>query len=573
MKAEIFKIDWPVVFAIVIPLPCDAPVSGAAPYMTIQRRDLFLGVSHLTLAALLGAEFALPAEAQAGAETPSKGGTVRIAVDEPTLLTSAFITTMNIGMVSSKILEGLVAYDLNLKPIPALARSWDVAADGLTVTFHLRSGVSWHDGAPFSAADVKFSLLEVWKKLHPFGRAVFANVTAVDTPDADTVVVHLSAPALYLFNYINTYGAQILPRHIYEGTDILKNPANVAPIGTGPFVFKEWVRGSHIQLERNARYWQENQPYLDGVIFRFIPDPSARTAALENNEIDVALGSLIPVSNLKRFADKSKYQINTDDGRFLASIFLAQFNVRRPYLQDRRLRQALLSAIDRNALARLVWQGYAKPAVGPVPSSVSQYHSTSLETYPFDLKKAEALLDEVGFTRGADGIRLKLTLDSGSASSLEETRAAEFIKQAWSRVGIALELRTLDTAGFLNRVFTENDYDVMISSLHALPDPTLGVQRLYWTKNIIKGAPWTNGSGYSNPELDQVMQEAAAEADPAKRKALIQTWQEIAQRDLPILDLVELTWTTVSTARYHKVTSQGDGLFAGLQDAYLLPQS
>jgi peptide/nickel transport system substrate-binding protein len=532
----------------------------------MHRRDLML--SGLGLAA-----FPLSTTYHASAQearTPVRGGVARIVVQEPPILTSAFITTMNIGMVSSKILEGLVSYDLDLKPVPALAESWDTSEDGLRVTFKLRQNAKWHDGTPFTSADVRFTLLEVWKKLHPFGRAVYANVTEVETPDPYTAVFILSAPALYLLNYANTYGSQILPRHIYEGTDILKHPANSAPIGTGPFKYKEWVRGSHVTLERNAEYWQDGKPYLDGIIFRFIPDAVARGVALEAGEVDVTIGSLIPVTSLRRFSDKAKYTINTDDGRFLASIFLAQINVRRPHLGDKRVRQALSHAIDREALVRLVWQGYGKPATGPIPSSVAQYYQRG-NPQAFDPKRAEQLLDEAGKKRGADGKRFRINLVSGSGDSLESNRAGEFIKQYLGRVGIDVDLIIEDSAAYLRRIYTDADYDIMTSSLHRLPDPTLGVQRLYWTKNIIKGAPWTNGSGYSNPELDQIMEAAAAEGDPEKRHSLVTRWQEIAQEDVPILDLVELTWTTVSTARFRKQRPQGDGMFAGLEDAWLVP--
>jgi hypothetical protein len=125
-------------------------------------------------------------------------------------------------------------------------------------------------------------------------------------------------------------------------------------------------------------------------------------------------------------------------------------------------------------------------------------------------------------------------------------------------------LRGGDTASYLRRIFTDQDYDLMISSLHRLPDPTLGVQRLFWSRNIIKGAPWTNGSGYSNPALDKIMEAAADEANPARRKALITQWQQIVQEDLPVLELIEQTWVTVSTARFHKQVAQGDGLFASI---------
>lgn len=168
-----------------------------------------LAVPLATSLALIGvaqgpaqAQTAKPVNAAKAADlTPVSGGVLNVAVSpEPTLLTSAFITTMNIGQVSSKVLEGLVSFDLNLQPVPALATSWQLSEDGLTLRFKLRENVKWHDGKDFTSADVEYTLLNVWKKLHPFGRAAFANVEKVDTPDKSTVVIHLSSPAPYLLN-------------------------------------------------------------------------------------------------------------------------------------------------------------------------------------------------------------------------------------------------------------------------------------------------------------------------------------------------------------------------------------
>jgi len=547
----------------------------------MKRRDLLNHAGQFGALATLGLPWlhADAAATLASAGTPTKGGVLNIAIaPEPTLLTSAFITTMNIGMVSSKILEGLVSYDLDLKPVPALATSWEQSADGKTLRFTLRPGVKWHDGVEFTSADVEYTLQEVWRKLHPFGRAAFANVARVETPDKLTIALRLSSPAPYILNYINTYGAQILPKHLYAGKDVLTNPLNNAPVGTGPFVFKEWVKGSHVRLDRNPNYWGkgsngEVQPYLDGVVFKFIPDAAARTVALEAGEIDTALASTIPLTNLNRFQDKKKYTIDTDDGRYLSTIFLAQFNVRKPQLSDKRVRQAFAHAIDRQALLKIVFLGYGKPATGPVPSSVVNYYSGDVKKYPLDLKQAAALLDAAGLKRGPDGKRLKVTLDYDGGGGPTAARPAEFIKQSLAKIDVDVELRAGDTATYLRRIFTDQDYDLMISSLHRLPDPTLGVQRLYWTKNIIKGAPWTNGSGYSNPVLDKVMEDAAAEPDPTKRKALIKQWQQIVQEDVPLLELIEQTWVTVSSARVHKAKPQGDGLFASLADVWLEPKS
>lgn len=534
----------------------------------VMRRRVFLETL-AKLGVIAGASPFLPTGVahSTEAKTPVEGGTLIVTTSaEPTVLVSAYDSNMSICMVGSKILEGLVTYDVDLNPVPALAKSWEVAADGLSVTFHLRDNVLWHDGKPFTAEDVAFSLLNVWKIHHPFGRAVYANVTGVETPDDHTVVIRLSGPAQYIFAYINTYGSQILPKHIYEGTDIRTNPANLAPIGTGPFVFKEWQRGSHVRLARNPNYWQAGRPHLDEVVFRFIPDAAARAVAVESGEVHLALGSAIPIASLGRFADQTKYRINTDDGRFLSSIYLVQFNTRRPYLADRRVRQAFLHAVDREALRRLVFRGYGKIATGPVPSSVKKYYTDQTPQYPFDPKRAAALLDEAGFPVKADGSRLKVTLDYGSP---DDQRQVDFIKLYLGKIGVDVELRSSDISTYLRYIYTDQDYDLSVSSLHMLPDPTLGVQRLYWSKNIRKGAPWTNGAGYSNPDLDRIMEAAQKENGDQERRELIRQWQRIAQEELPILDLIELTWVTIASQRVIQPSQQGDGLFASLADVWL----
>ncbi|HEX5660486.1 MAG TPA: ABC transporter substrate-binding protein [Polyangiales bacterium] len=412
---------------------------------------------------------------------------------------------------------------------------------------------------------MKFSLLEAWKKLHPFGRAAWATVKAVETPDPLTVDVHLEGPARYIFGYLNCYGSQVIPKHLYAGTDIRANPHNQAPVGTGPFAFMEWVRGSHVRLKRNPHYWRVGQPALDEVIFRFIPDAASRAAAVQSGEVQLALGGAIPQLSLRRFANNERFQLNADDGRFLSSIAMVLCNVRSGPLADRRVRQALMHAIDREALLKLVFRGYGKVATGPVPSSVKRYYSANVPLYPYDLARAGQLLDEAGHRADARGRRLTLELAFGQAESL---RQALFLRQGLAKIGVALTLKQTDSPTWLRHVFTDQTFELGLTGLHMLPDPTLGVQRLYWGKNIHKGVPWTNGSGYANPELDAVMEAAQVEGDEARRKAQIERWQQIVQTDLPVLNLIETAWVSVSSASLQRPTRQGDGLFDNLADAY-----
>lgn len=486
---------------------------------------------------------------------------------EPATLVSAFDSTMTNGMIGAKVLEGLVTYDADLNPVPALAERWEISDDGLTIRFDLRRGVKWHDGRDFTSGDVAWTLTHVWRELHPFGRGVYRNVAAVETPDAHTVILKLSAPARYLFAYLNSYGSQVLPRHIYEGRDVRTNPANHAPIGTGPFRFVEWKRGSHLRLARNPGYWRENQPHLDGIVYRFIPDASARAAALQSGEVDFAPGNAIPYLSLRRFENNSRFTLNAEEGRFLASIVMVVTNVRRPDLADVRVRRALMHAIDRDAFIRLVLRGHGRIATGPIPSSVKRYYSSDVQHYPFDPARAIALLEEAGHRPDAQGVRLTLTMDFSQA---EVTRQAEFLRQSLAKVGVKVVLRKQDHLSFLRQMFTDQDFDLGLTGLHMLPDPTLGVQRLYWSKNILKGVPWTNGSGYSNPELDAVMEAAQDEGDEERRKQLMLRWQQIVQEDLPVLNLVESQWITVSSARLKRSVVQGDGLFDTLGDAHFV---
>ena len=195
-------------------------------------------------------------------------------------------TTGSNVMISCKVTEGLYGYNLDFSLRPQLALSHTVSADGKEITFKLRRGVKWHDGHAFGADDVAFSLTTL-KTTHPRGRATFANVQEAVALDPETVVLRLRAPAPYLLNALAGQESPIFPKHIYDGSNPTANPHNLAPIGTGPFVLKEWNRGSHMILERNPEYWDAGKPYLDRIIVNFIPDASARAIAFETGEVDV----------------------------------------------------------------------------------------------------------------------------------------------------------------------------------------------------------------------------------------------------------------------------------------------
>ncbi|WP_334390504.1 ABC transporter substrate-binding protein [Bradyrhizobium sp. AZCC 2262] len=481
-----------------------------------------------------------------------------IAVSNPTIV------------VAANLFDGLVTYDDNFKPRPQLAESWAQSADGKEITFNLRKGVKWHDGTPFTSADVKYSILEVVKKTHPRGIGTYGQLQTIETPDDYTAVLKLAAPSPVIWSALSSSETQILPRHLYEGTDPLTNPWNAKPIGTGAFVFKEWVHGSHITLERNPDYWVAGKPYLDRITFKLVPDAGARAAALETGEVQYVPLSPVPLSDVSRLQKLPSVRVETRGWEAVAPVFFFDFNLRRKQFQDVRVRRAIAHSINRRALAETVWYGFADPSTGPVPAAQKQFHEPNLPQYEFDPKKAEQLLDEAGFKRGVDGVRMRFTHLNHTYGD-DFKRSGEFIRQQLKRVGIEVELINYDLPTFLRKAYTEYDFDTLNVFYAAFSDPQLGVQRRFWSKAIQPGSAWSNASGYSNPAFDQVVADALVEPDVAKRRALLVKLQSIAQTDLPSISLLELKQFRVWSSRLHDVDVSPVGVYASLASAWLVP--
>ncbi|MFG1281466.1 ABC transporter substrate-binding protein [Xanthobacter autotrophicus] len=530
-----------------------------------SRRRFLAAASALALTAAVGPTHL---RAAAAADGPVRGGALSIILQpEPVTLTPVANVAQPTQVVAGNIFDGLVTYGFDLKPAPQLAESWEVASDGLTITFHLRKGVTWHDGKPFTASDVKWSLENVWKTIHPRNKALFENVSAVEKPDDHTVVLKFSKPSLPIFSVLNGVGAPILPKHLYEGTDILNNPYNNKPVGTGPFVFKEWRKGEYLVLERNPAYWDAGKPYLDKLVFRVIPDAAARAAAIEKGEVQYAPFNPVPFRDVERLAALPNLKVETRGYEWLSPVLYFDLNVENPYLKDVRVRQAIAHAVDKAALAKVVWFGYGKPAVSPIPSTLTAFHDPSVPTYPFDPKKAEALLDEAGFKRGTDGVRFALTHDFLPYGD-DYRRTGEFLKQALKRVGIEVAIRAQDSGAFIKRVYADRDFDISSSYNAAFPDPQIGVVREYWSGWLGTKTPWTNGSGYRNAQVDALIERAAVEGNPQARAAAFRAFQQIVQRDVPTLPLLELKFFTVHAANLKGAVEQGDQVYSSLRNAW-----
>lgn len=500
---------------------------------------------------------------------PISGGTATIALtyEPPTLVSITNVATPALS-VSAKVTEGLLTYDYDLDPKPQLATDWSISPDGLTYTFKLRQGVKWHDGRDFTAADVSYSI-EVVRKFHPRGRSTFANVAEVETPDPHTVVLHLSKPAPYLIKALIATETPIIPKHIYEGTDAATNPNGNAPIGTGPFKFKEWVRGSHIIYERNADYWGKPKPYLDRLVVRFIPEPGARAIAFETGEVDIGYRTPVPLSELDRLKKVPTLGFEASKGNnYSYNVTRLEFNLDHPVFKNLKVRQAIAHALDREVILNTVSYGYGTISYSPIAPGLKAFHDPAPSPYRFDVKAADKLLDEAGYPRGADQIRFKVTLDYNPVLD-DARRLADYIRAALGRVGIDVAIRSQDLPAFVKRVYTDREFDFTTNGASNLFDPTVGVQRLYWSKNYIKGVPFSNATHYASPEVDKALEDAAIENDPVKRVALFKEFQRIVAQEVPDLNLISPLFLTIYNTRIHDHSTTADGVESNFADAYV----
>jgi len=536
------------------------------PGMTLSRRTVLRGATIIAGAGLL---HMLPGMAQAQA-TPRAGGTLTIALPtEPPHLNSAIDTTQQVKMVASKIFSGLLRYEQDMTLTPDLAESWELAEDGLSITFNLRRGVTWHDGTPFTARDVEYSVMRGFGENNGLVRAVFSTVEAVETPDDHTAILRLSVPSPAIMMALPVATATILPAHIFDdGGNIRENPANQAPIGTGPFRFVEWRRGSSIVLERNPDYFEEGRPYLDRIVFPIIPDTQSRGAAVEASQVDMVYHSTAAASDARRLGGLPHLELSTDGYIFESTVCFMEYNMAHPILGKPEVRRALAHAIDPGFVLDNVWMGFGAVASSPIHRNLAHVHTDDVPRYPLDLARAEALLDEAGYPRGADGTRFAVRIEYVPFGD-QYQRMAQYARQQLSQIGVRVDVRSNDFAGWVRRIWTDRDWDINMSAITNASDPTIGVQRAYWSENIRPGVPFTNSTHYSNPELDALFVAAARENDPDTRRAQFHEIQRILATDLPVMPLVAIDQFTVANARVQGFDRLADGVYSGFADVWL----
>jgi peptide/nickel transport system substrate-binding protein len=501
------------------------------------------------------------------AQEPQSGGTLNLILQpEPPILMLGLNQQGPTQYVAGKIYEPLLIYDKDLNPQPWLAREYEISDDGLTYTFHLHDNVTWHDGEPFTAHDVVFTTSEFLREVHPRARTSFARAESIEALDDHTVQFTLSEPyAPFIFAFeVST--APMIPAHLYEGTDYSTNPNNETPIGTGPFKFNTWDRGAVVHLVRNDDYWQEGKPYLDEIYFQIIPDAASRAVAFETGAVHVLRGGDIENFDVQRLAEMPGVELTTEGWEMVGPLSWLQMNLREAPMDDKRFRQAVMHAIDREFVRENLWFGFGTVATSPI-ASATLFHDPDLPKYDYDPDKAAALLDEMGLEPQAGGTRASIRMMPLPYGETWQ-RLAEVVREQLGAVGIDVQLESVDAGTWSSRV-ADWDFEMTFNFLYQYGDPALGVARNYISTNIIKGTPFANNGGYSNEEVDRLFAEAAVEIDDARRQELYSEVQQILVEDVPVAWMLELEFPTLYRDNIHNLVETGIGLNETFADVWI----
>lgn len=471
--------------------------------------------------------------ARASGGEPVYGGRILMgSIGEPSNLIPYLASDSASQEVAGLLYTAPLEYDKNLQIVKLAAEEWEVSEDGCFMRFKLREGLKWQDGAPLTADDVTFTYkLMIDPKTPTAYAADFLNIKEYRQTGSLSFEVRYAAP--YARAAI-TWMHPILPRHILEGQDIVTTSFARNPVGAGPFRLKSWESGSRIILEANELYFK-GRPCLDEVVYRIIPDLS--TIFLEARAGRIDFLGLTPQQYLRQTVGP-EWERNWKKYKYLSAgyTFLG-FNLKSPLFRDRRVRQALSMAVNRDDVIKGALWGMGEPTTGPYKPGTWVYNN-ALSPYPFDPAGASALLAEAGWTPGPDGVLRKdglpfhftILVNQGNG---ERVKVATILQQQFRAIGVRASIRTVEWAAFLKEFVHPGRFDALILAWNILDDPDIFD---VWHSSAIS-ANGLNFVNYRNAEVDELLEKARATADRAERKRLYDRFQEILHEDQPYLFL------------------------------------
>lgn len=432
--------------------------------------------------------------------------------------------------IAGYVYNGLVKLDKNLKVVGDLAESWDISRDNLTFTFHLRKGVKWHDGTPFTAHDVMYTYKVIIDPKTPTAYAGdFKEVKEAKVIDDHTFRVTYSKP---FAPSLISWGTSILPRHLLEGKDITKSPLIRKPVGTGPYLFREWLSGNRVVLTANEHYF-EGKPYIGRHVIRIIPDSATMFLELKRNAIDSM--SLSPLQ-YKRQTDYPAFGRNFNRYQYLSFTYVyLGYNLKHPYFKDKRVRQAISHAINKQEIIDGILLGQGVAATGPYKPGMWA-HNDNVRKYDFNQEKALTLLSEAGFRKDSnDGLLKKdgkpfefmILVNQGNDVRI---RSAELVQKRLSELGIQVKIRVLEWASLINEFIDKRNFEAVILGW-TIPRADPDLYDIWHSSK--QGPKELNFISFANSEVDDLLIKARHTFNLEERRRYYHRIQEILAEEQP----------------------------------------
>jgi peptide/nickel transport system substrate-binding protein len=517
-----------------------------------SRRDalrlLAAGAAGLAAPNLLGRPAAAQGTAAPAARRAPAGRVIVGLSQEPTVFNPLMVKIEVDDGVHFALFDALFRVDPQgvIQPnlateVPSQANG-GISADGLSWRVKLRDDVRWHDGQPFTAEDVKYTLqlitnpdFRAWRTL---GHALVRDVTVVSPTEITWRMEKAFAP--YLAFLTETF---MVPKHILEKeADPNRAAFNQAPVGTGAFKWGRRVAGDHVELVANPSYFGEG-PYLEQLVFKYIPDVTVLYTQFKSGSVDLLGRQYITPDNYEEASKLRDRVVAKVPGPSVESIYL---NLERPQFKELAVREALYAAIDKQSIIDSLYYGVPSATETYMPQQ-SFYYNPSLPAQKFDLARAKKLLDDAGWVPGRDGIRAKggvrlaFTNSTTAGDHLRE-QVQQFLKQTLQQIGVEMTIRNLPAAVIWGDFWSQSQFDSVIVGITFLIGADPDVTNRFSSRAIAaKGGRGSNNAQYVNAEVDQLVDQGSTTFEPEARRAIYRRVQELVRADLPFLPLYQST--------------------------------